>query len=138
MADLTITAAIVDSGEGARIEHGTAGAAVTAGQAVYLDPADGTFKLADDNSATAAARIPYGLALHGAAAGQPLTVQSSGPVVVGAALSAGVAYYLSDTPGGICPVADLATGEYPALLGMATSATVLQLDIQTPGVSLSF
>ena len=40
MADLTITAANVVPGAGARITNGTAGATVTAGQVVYLDPAD--------------------------------------------------------------------------------------------------
>jgi predicted lysophospholipase L1 biosynthesis ABC-type transport system permease subunit len=63
-------------------------------------------------------------------------VQTDGDVVIGAAVTPGVAYYLSDTPGGICPVADLAAGEYPALLGMAKSATVITLNIEAPQVSL--
>jgi hypothetical protein len=135
MADLTITPANVIS-HGGSTRPGTAGAAIAAGQAVYLDPADGKFKLADDNSGTAVVRVPIGIALHAAAAGQPLTVQTDGDVVIGAAVTPGVAYYLSDTPGGICPVADLAAGEYPALLGMAKSATVITLNIEAPQVSL--
>ena len=51
-------------------------------------------------------------------------------------MTAGVAYYLSDTPGGICPVADLASGEYPTVLGIATSTTVLAFDPQAAGVAL--
>jgi hypothetical protein len=136
MADLTITAASVISGSGAKKTLGVAGAAITAGQAVYLDATTNTFKLADDNSATAAARVPFGIALHAASAGQPLSVQTEGPITIGAALTAGVAYYLSDVPGGICPVADLAAGEYPSILGIATSTTVLDLDIQRSGVAL--
>jgi len=136
MADLVITAASVLTGAGSKITHGTAGATVTAGQAVYRDPTDGKYKLADNNSATAAVRSVDGFALHASLAGQPLAVHESGPLTVGATMTAGVAYYLSDTPGGICPVADLATGEYPALLGIATSTTVLNVAIQEAGVAL--
>lgn len=137
MADLVITAANVVAGTGARIENGTAGATITAGQVVYLDSTTtGKWQLADNNSATAAVRAPRGIALHGASLNQPLAVQTEGPITIGAALTAGVAYYLSDTPGGICPVADLASGEYPTVLGMATSTTVLDVDIQSSGVAL--
>lgn len=135
MSDLSITAANVVSGAGARIKHGTAGATITAGQQVYED-ANGRYSLADDNSATAAARVPAGTALNGAANGQPLAVHEKGPITVGATLTAGVAYYLSDTPGGICPVADLASGEYPCLIGIATSTTVLNVNISPSGVAL--
>jgi predicted lysophospholipase L1 biosynthesis ABC-type transport system permease subunit len=93
--------------------------------------------LADCDSATAAVRSPYGIALHGSLANQPLTVIKSGPVTIGAALTAGVAYYLSATAGGICPVADLASGDYPVILGIATSTTVLDVDIQEAGVALA-
>lgn len=137
MVDIVITAANVVPGTGAKIEHGTAGATVTAGQVVYLDSAStGKYLLADNNSATAAARSPRGIALHGASLNQPLAVQTEGPITIGATVTAGVAYYLSDTPGGIGPVADLLTGEYPTVLGMATSTTVLNLKIQASGVAL--
>ena len=136
MADLTITAANVVSGAGALVAHGTAGANITAGQAVYLDEAAGNYKLADNNSATAAVREPDGIALHASATGQPLAVHTRGPITIGATLTAGVAYYLSDTPGGISPVADLASGEYPTILGIATSTTVLNVKIQSAGVAL--
>lgn len=136
MADLTITAANVLAGAGAAVSRSVAGATVTAGQAVYLDTADGKWKLADNNSATAAVRAPGGIALNGASNGQPLSVLTSGPITIGAALTAGVAYYLSDTPGGICPVADLGSGEYPTVIGIATSTTVLNVQINSSGVAL--
>lgn len=135
-SDLSLTAANVVAGSGSTVVAGTAGAAVTAGQVVYRDAATGTWKLADDNSATAAARTPEGIALNGAASGQPLSVLRAGPVTIGATLTAGVAYYLSDTPGGICPVADLASGEYPTIIGIATSTTVLDVKIHASGVAL--
>jgi hypothetical protein len=136
MADLAITAANVVAGAGARKTIGTAGATITAGQPVYQDPADGLYKLADGNSGTAAARVMAGIALHGASNGQPLSVHLEGPLTIGAAVSTGVGYYLSATPGGICPVADLASGAYPTLIGFAISATVINVSISQAGVAL--
>lgn len=135
-ADLTITAANVIKGTNAVVKHGTAGEAVTAGKVVYYDSAVGTWKLADNNSATAAARSPRGFALHAASTGQPLAVHTGGDLTIGATLTPGVAYYLSDTPGGIGPVADLASGEYPTIVGIAKSASVLAVKFQEAGVAL--
>jgi hypothetical protein len=132
MADLVITAASVAAGAGATIDRShNAGATVTAGQVVYLDSATNTYLLADNNSATVAARTPSGIALNGASAGQPLAVVTAGPVTIGATLAPNVAYYLSGTAGAICPVADLVTGMLPGFLGFAISATVLSVNIQT-------
>lgn len=136
MADLTITAANVASGTGARTTTGVAGATITAGQAVYQDPADGKYKLADCNAGTAAVRAMVGIALHASLAGQPLTIQVEGPVTIGAALTAGVVYYQSPNPGGICPVADLVAGCFPTIVGIALSATVLDVKIHAAGASL--
>lgn len=136
MADLTITAASVISGNGAHVEHGKAGYAATAGQAVYLDTADNRYKLSDSNSATAAVRKVDGITLNAAALNQQLAVHTRGPITIGATLTPGQTYALSETPGGIQPVADLAAGEYPTILGMATSASVLEVKIQSAGVAL--
>lgn len=138
MADLSITAASVISAAGSNIDrNGVAGATIAAGQAVYQDAADGRYKLADNNSVTAAVRNAVGIALNGAANGQPLAVHKGGDITIGAVLTPGVAYYLSDTPGGIGPVADLASGEYPTVLGIAKSASVLAADINASGVALT-
>lgn len=136
MADLSITAANVIAGDsGARLD-GKAGEAITAGKAVYLNSTSGLWMLADSNSATAEARRAGGIALNGAALNQPLAVHKSGDVTIGATLTPGLAYYLSDTPGGICPVEDVGAGEYVCLLGMAKSASVLSVAVQFPGVAL--
>jgi hypothetical protein len=137
MADLTITAAGVEAGTGARVDHGTAGASVTAGQTVYLDPSDNSYKLADCDSGTEEARSTTGIALHAAATGQPLAVHTKGPLTIGATVTAGVAYYQSATAGGVCPVADLGSGDYPVFLGFATSASVIDVDIKEAGVALA-
>lgn len=135
MADLTITAANVISGSGAVKVAGTAGATITAGQVVYLDGSDNKYKLADNDSATAAVRSPAGVALHGASSGQPLTIQTAGPITIGATVAVGVPYCLSSTAGGICPFADIATGDYNTILGIGTSTTVIDMKIHSAGAA---
>lgn len=135
MADVTITAANVAKGSGATTVRGTAGATITAGQAVSRD-STGKFVLADSDSATAAVRDGDGIALNGASDGQPLEVLTAGAITIGGTLTAGLSYWLSDTPGGICPYADLTTGDYAILLGVATSASVLQVALLNSAVAL--
>ena len=137
MTDVSITAANVIRGANSKMEHGQAGASITAGQVVYRDAADGEYKLADSDSGTAAVRSPRGIALNNGADGQPLTIHRSGLITIGGTLTPGVAYYLSDTPGGIAPYADLATGDYPTFIGMAVSTTVLNVSFNESGVALS-
>jgi hypothetical protein len=127
-ADLSVTAASVLPGSGAISKVGTAGETVTAGQPLYQKAADLKWYKADCNSATAEVRVAKAFALSGASAGQPVVVQTSGQITVGATMTAGVVYYLSGTAGGIRPVADNTTGDYPQVLGMAISTTVLQID----------
>jgi hypothetical protein len=135
MTDISITAANVVAGSNAVTENGFAGAAITAGQAVYRDTA-GLYQLADSNGA-AALRVPRGIALNSAGANQPLAIQRQGDVTIGATLTAGVTYYLSDTPGGICPLADVGSGEYACIIGIAKSTTVLAIGINASGATLS-
>src|SRR5690348_6301733 len=129
MADLTITAANVVAGSTATIREGTAGATVTAGQVVYLDNATSSYKLADCNSATAAARSPKGIALHAAAIGQPIAILTAGQITIGATVAVGVPYFLSGTPGGIRPAADNVTGDYVTYLGIGKSTSVIDVKI---------
>jgi hypothetical protein len=135
MADISITAANVVSGSDAVRESGTAGATITAGQLVYLDTSDMKFKLADSNGA-AALRVPNGIALNGASNGQPLSVQKGGDITIGGTMTAGIPYFLSDTPGGICPLPDIGAGEFSCIVGIAKSTSVLAVNIQPSGVSL--
>jgi hypothetical protein len=138
MTDISITAANVVAGTNAVRESGTAGETITAGQAVYKSSTTGKYMLADSNSATAEARTPRGIALNGASLNQPLTIQRAGDITIGATLDPEApAYYLSDTPGGICPVADVGNGEYFCLIGMAKSASVLAINIQASGVAMA-
>lgn len=136
MADISITAASVKLVSGPT-EDMRAGAALAAGQIAYKEAATSLAKLADNDSATAEVRGAHGMALNGAAIDQPVKVARDGAVVeVGAVLTAGTDYYLSGTPGGICPRADVTTGDDPVRIGMALTTSRLQLDFADPGVTL--
>lgn len=136
MAALTVTAANVIAGSTAKKTTGIAGTTITAGQCVYLDAATGKYLLTDADSATVAARTVTGIALHGSLLNQPLTIQTSGDITIGATVAPGVGYYSSATAGGIAPVADNTTGVYPTFLGFGTSTTVIQLAPVAAGVAV--
>ncbi|TPM92723.1 hypothetical protein [Mesorhizobium sp. B2-1-3A] len=136
MTDLSITATLVVAGANAQTDSGSAGETITAGQTLYRSSTTNKLMKADSNGATAEIRTPIGVALNGGALNQPIKYQKpGGDIVIGATLTPGVAYYQSDTPGGICPVADIGAGEYVCLIGLAKSASVLALDIRYTGVS---
>lgn len=137
MTDIVITSTAVVAGSNSSSEVGTAGETIAAGKPVYKNSTTKKWMLADTNSATAEARTAGGIALNGASLNQPVSVHKHGDLTIGATLTTGVAYYLSATAGGICPAADLTTGDYPCLVGMAKSASVLAVDIQSPGAVLA-
>jgi hypothetical protein len=135
MADISITPANVVAGSGSSVDRtGTAGATITAGQ-IVAENSSNQLALADNNSATAALKLPDGFALNGASINQPLAIHKKGPLTVGGTLVAGVPYFLSDTPGGLCPIADLASGESVVQMGIAISTTELDVDIHITNVT---
>jgi len=134
MTDITITATSVVPGANARTVDCIAGAAITAGQVVYLEASTSTVKLADCDSATAEVRSPLGIALNGAASGQPVEVLTSGNITIGGTVAASVPYFLSPTAGGICPLADVLTGDYGVFLGWGISTTAINVSIVECGV----
>lgn len=134
MANLTITAASVVAGAGAQTEAGVAGAAVTAGQVVYK-ATTGKYLPADADEDTAAERTAKGIALNGASLDQPLKVLTSGPITIGATLTPGAFYYLSDDPGAICPLADVTGGDYIVQIGYAKTATVIEVSFKNTNVA---
>lgn len=129
-ADISVTAASVQASTTALRAGGTAGATITAGQTVYIDASDSNkIKLADSN-ASAATGSCVGIALHGAASGQPITyAYEDANFTPGATLTVGQTYALSSTAGGIAPIADLTTGDYPNVLFIAKTTTVAVLKI---------
>jgi hypothetical protein len=133
VADLSITAANVAAVTVSKQEW-TAGATITAGQAVYLDSANSNVaKLAQSDGTSAEAEVK-GIALCGAASGQPIIIASSGTMDLGATLTVGMIYVLSQTAGGIAPVSDLASSDYVSVIGVATATDEIRLSITNSGV----
>jgi|GEM_PF-484333 len=136
MANYTITAASVLPSSSAKTRETTAGATITAGQPVYLDTADvdaknrPKAKLADANASATTAAVA-GIALNGAASGQPLRyVYEDDDFTHGLTTPpVGTVVAVSATAGALCPVGDLTTGDYPALCMITTSATAAKLFI---------
>lgn len=124
MADLVITAANVAKGTPSTTSTGTAGEAITQGQALYFNT-DGKWWKAKANGTAVQAKVG-GVALNAASAGQPVVVQTSGQITIGATMTKGVLYYASPTAaGGIAPFADLGAGNYTTVLGFALSTTIM-------------
>ena len=133
MADITITAANVTAANSATGKaSGTSGAAISIGQSVYLDPADGRIKpaKADSASPTNAPNIVGGALDTVAGANQPITYAPSGDVVFGGGLTQGQVYVVSAAnAGGIAPYSDLVATNFVAFLGVALSSTTLRLGL---------
>ena len=138
-ADLTITATSVLIGTAA-VYNGKfiAGETITAGQPVYYDSvakqyfkAINTVALNGNNQTTWSV---VGIALSGGAVGQPIHIQSAGQITIGATVTLATEYYLSANAGGICPLADVASGHQVFRIGYADTVSTLQLDMKNLGV----
>lgn len=131
MSDVTVTpSAVLAATSNTGVARGTAGAAITAGQVVWADPAASyEIKPAQATNQTQALNV-VGIALNGAALGQPIAYATSGDVTFNSAFTATGVYVLSAAnPGGIAPHTDLATGNWATFLGIATSTTNLRIGI---------
>lgn len=134
MADLVQTAANVAIGAATTTTKLVpAGEAITQGNSVYLKSDDKWWK-ADSNAAESAGSAGVGVAMTKAgAAADYFIVALKGPVNVGATLTPGMAYFVSNTAGGIIPAADLSSTEYSTYLGVATTAALLNLQPHASG-----
>jgi len=136
MTDLVITAASVQKTDTTSIKEGVAGVAILAGQYIVRDPTTRRMVLGDgDVAVTDIANS--GVALNSAAIGQPVDYAWDGDVNMGAVLAAGRVYVLSSTPGAIAPVADLASGDFTLVLGIARTTSVLALHPQTAEAAIA-
>lgn len=136
MSAISVTAANVIPASNAKIERVTAGAAITAGQLVYLDSTDGNSAKAADADAAASA-VVKGIALNGAADGQPLNVQTGGDLNPGGTLAVGEAYFLHTTAGGFGVRSELSSGDYATFIGIATTTSNLSLGIKVATAALA-
>lgn len=134
--DLSLTAANVVPSAGYQFTDGIAGETITAGQTLYYKETDSRYWKADSDSATSAVRVLVGIALNGASAGQPVRVQTAGSITIGATVTVGTIYVLSDTAGGIMPQADLETGDYVSIVGVATTSSAILMINRNSGVAV--
>ncbi len=135
MADISVTAASVLASSSATIlRNYNLGATVTAGQAVYLGSAS-TWLLIDSNAAVTGNEVATikGISLAGGASGQPGVVCVKDPSFTpGGTVTNGTAVYSSVTAGGITH--DIpTTGAYPTFLGIAKSASTMNLNPTSSG-----
>lgn len=131
MADLSITLADVVPGSNAQYIDAVAATGVTidAGDVFYRDASDSyKAKLSDANLSEAAASAAA-IAVNKALPGQPVRGVFAGDLDLGSILTQGLVYIVSGTAGKICPSADLASGWYPTVLGVATDGNTLKVGI---------
>lgn len=133
MADLTITGTSVKRVTGTPSTK-YAGATITAGMAIYVDPVTKTIFPTDaDVLATA---VADGIALNGAVVGQPVSyLPAEATITIGATVVTGTAYFLSTTAGAICLQTDLASGDFPFFVGFAINTTDIKLVMSGAGVA---
>ncbi len=141
MANISITPANVVTVAG-DTDVGTAGEAITAGCACFMKSSDGKYWLADSDPTAVAAQagtnVVRGIALNSAAADQPMTLQTAGTITIGATVTQGLAQYLGPTgDGGITEtVADLSSDDWVTTLGVAISASVIELHFHKYAVQI--
>jgi hypothetical protein len=139
MANLTLTPASVSPSALAVIISGIAGIGITAGQTVYEDTLDldaqqrPKIKLYSANTGSPASMTAgvRGIAANTAGVGQPVDVVLSDPAFTHglAAVTKGDVLVAAAVAGAIAPVADVVVGWRPAVVMIATSATVAVLSI---------
>lgn len=134
MADISQTAANVGVGASTTptkvVQYGES---VTQGMPVYKSTSDSKYYKADADTLAAAAVA--GIALTpGATNGYgtialPSNTAGVSLVNLGATLTVGIEYYASTNAGGIAPVGDITTGDFPTSLGFAVSASLLDFQV---------
>lgn len=140
MPAIVITAASVRAGADADFFQGYAGAAISAGMAVYQDRADAKLRPANALGGAGAANVK-GIALHGAADGQPLRVQTAGNILIGGTTAIGEQYSLAATgvgtppagPGGIVPAVEVLSTHFVTQIGVGGSSNTIKLSLYTSG-----
>ena len=135
MAEITITPADVLKTNTTSVQEGIAGATITAGMALYIDTAaSGVLKPCDADSV--ASTVCAGLALHGAATGQPIKYATGGDLTISSVMTVGRIYLVSQaTAGSLCVDADILQGDFVSIVGVASTATNLKININNSGVA---
>jgi hypothetical protein len=110
------------------------GETVTAFMPVYRDVTSGLYMKATNTDETES--VVAGFAYRGGDTGEYDDLIVRGVVDLGAILTVGVTYFLSDTDGKIIPPSSIAVGRRVVRLGYATTTSLFQIDILNYGVVL--
>ncbi len=131
MADLSQTAANVALGASTTptrvVQYGEA---VTQGQPLYRDATTGKWFRCDANDGVAKSRVgaialtPGATDAYGLVA-LPSSVPGQSLVNLGATLAVGTAYAVSASVGAIAPIADITSGQFVTVIGIATTTALL-------------
>lgn len=121
MADITITASSV----------------LKASTTVYIDSADSK-KLKPAIATAEATAAAVGVALNDSADDQPVFYAIGGDVTYNAGMTVGTVYCVSgNAAGAIAPVADLGSGDFVTVLGVASTTSNLKLTPAASGVAIA-
>lgn len=134
MADLATITAVRPTSDTV-IELVVYGATISAGQCVYFDTSDSEYKLADSDNTSTTASVKGVAITPGVDGGYGYIAKKGSIVLVGTTAAVGETYYVSNTPGGIAPDADIGTGDFISRIGTASSATQLALDLSATGIT---
>ena len=135
MADITQTAASVAiSGSTCPTKRVQFGEAVVQGQPVYLSTVDSKWYKCDANDTLAKAACagivltPAAISGYGLIATPSVTAGIS-LVNLGATLAIGTQYAVSTTLGGVAPLSDIASTQFPTSIGFATTTALLDFQV---------
>ncbi len=135
MVDIVQTPANVIHVSGGGIEDLLAGETLVAGDACYKKTSDSRAWKADAND-TAAKAVLRGIALGGAAAGQPVRLAKSGDLNPGGTVVVGEIYLVSSNVGKFAPEAEITSGMYVTVIGVGETASNIKLGIKVSGITI--
>jgi hypothetical protein len=113
--------------------------AVSIGEVLYLNSADSKYALADASAEASAEATHIALSAASADGDYVVVMKLDSSVALqidlGAALTVGTTYVVSATAGAIAPESDLLSGDYVTHLGVATTASLLDIKLNVTGVA---
>ncbi len=102
-----------------------AGGTINAGMPVYQDANNAWQKALASGNSTQSGNTATAIALDSSQTGQPIVLFRQGYINLGATLTVGQTYVVSNNAGGIAPISDLATNSYVTILGVAINTSYL-------------
>lgn len=110
------------------------GATITLGQTVYRISASGKYGLCDTDLSLEAATAAGIAVISGVDTSYGVIATGGSIILVGTTMVVGTTYYAGPNAGEIIPEGDLASADYVTRLGIAATATQLDLLVQPTGI----